>query len=98
MSGYTWHYLHTQRGEELVSFVNSHAPKLNGIRAILSNGRDYHAWVRHDGTRNKYELVSPAWDKDGTPKTMLDIIENRQGVPIGFNEKNPNLLHYLRKL
>ena len=96
MTGGTWHYTHIKASGSnnfkaiLEQFINSHGPsEASGIQGGLSRGKDFHLWVRADGSPCKWKLTAKGMPASGSygllNGAILQDVARRRLAPLGFN-------------
>ena len=94
-----WYYTHVGTKSKswktyIADFLRAHGPNHSeGIRAALSNGRDFHLWVRHDGMKGYTHYLDYTKGSMSNKHKFLNRkfkrgIRKDQYMPIGFNRQN----------
>lgn len=91
-----WIHKHSQSDKEILDFVNSLKPYLDGIQGSLSHGRDFHVWVRQgDNNKKRFELKPTAkWTKSSG--TDIEVMLESENIRIlSFNmEDSPRIWYF----
>ena len=94
-----WVHKHSKSAKTIVDFVNSMHPKLDGIQGGLSNGRDFHVWVREGDNGNKrYELKTTGGWTDSSPQDLETMLETGRITLLSFNMENPPCFWYFEEV
>lgn len=68
------------------NFLNLHRPEINDIHCMLSQGVDFHLWVKPGNSENRYDMeVFPTRNSSGWMTEVSRMIDSGQAVPCSFN-------------
>ena len=90
-----WSHFTSKSHDQIIEFVNKKKPKLDGIESGLSNGRDFHVWVREGDAHGKSYTLNHT---DANVEDIKFILESERTTLLGWNVESPPRMWYFEEV